>query len=277
MGLAAIDNFKGDVVPEPAALGLLGLGLLGLGFMSRRPAAAGGPCSEGPGADGACGRRKPPCAPRRSLRAYRARLSMLALGLTVALIAGFYSLVPVGAARFAALDAGPLTGSHAAFTGEEGCADCHVAHFAGPRAWIRSALGPTDLTEKCSDCHVFGGPARSPHNKTIVLASVSDGTQGKAPGAAARETRTEIDCAACHTEHKGENANISQLTGEQCASCHQIDFVIFDKGHPSFSERYPHFPAQFDQIRSRHPPQHALPGCALRGNGTQDMHRLSPS
>ena len=166
---------------------------------------------------------------------------MLALGLTVALIAGFYSLVPVGAARFAALDAGPLTGSHAAFTGEEGCADCHVAHFAGPRAWIRSALGPTDLTEKCSDCHVFGGPARSPHNKTIVLASVSGGTQGKAPGAAARETRTEIDCAACHTEHKGENANISQLTGEQCASCHQIDFVVFDKGHPSFSERYPHF------------------------------------
>ena len=34
-GSGAIDNFKGDVVPEPAALGLLGLGLLGLGFMSR--------------------------------------------------------------------------------------------------------------------------------------------------------------------------------------------------------------------------------------------------
>src|SRR6185436_7398744 len=59
----------------------------GEAWQCRRPAAEGGPCANGPDKDGVCGLHRPPCAPRRTFRIWRGRLTALAIGATVALVA----------------------------------------------------------------------------------------------------------------------------------------------------------------------------------------------
>ena len=111
----------------------------------RRPPQDGGPCADGPGPDGTCGCSLPPCVPRRSLRQQRWRLSVILVGVAIALIAVFTQLATnndifAGSARLAALDAGDLTGSHSGFTGAKGCKTCHEAHDAKPLQWLAAAF-----------------------------------------------------------------------------------------------------------------------------------------
>ncbi len=196
----------------------------------RRAQAAGGPCENGPGPDGSCGCSHPPCAPRPALRQHRWRISMIALGLVVAALAAFTHLTGDAGSftetvRNAALDAGELTDGHAGFTGAQGCKACHSAHGAQPMAWLASAFSANDMTKACLGCHTFGGPARAPHSKNFP----------------ANKGARKTECAMCHTEHKGRDANISSLNNEQCANCHEKSFSNFVRGHPKFSDKFPHF------------------------------------
>ncbi len=199
-------------------------------WQCRRPQVAGGPCETGPAPDGTCGCSHPPCVPRRTVRHHRWRLSVIALGLVVAALAAFTHLTD-GSNLFAetfqigALDAGQLTDGHAGFTGSQGCKNCHDSHDAQPMAWLASAFTKNDMTKACANCHTFGGPISAPHNAVF-----NDSRKQRA-----------TNCSMCHTEHKGQDANISGLSDEQCASCHRNAFSSFDRGHPKFSKKFPHF------------------------------------
>jgi len=204
----------------------------------RRPPQEGGPCADGPGPDGNCGCTTPPCVPRRTTRQQRWRLSVIAVGIAIALIAVFTHLTTqgdmfAGSARMAALDAGDLTGSHSGFTGAKGCKTCHEAHDATPSGWLSAVFSKNDLSGRCVDCHKFGGPADRPHNKIFKTASAG----AALPAGMGKKT----ECTMCHTEHKGVEADISALNNEQCAACHKNAFSTFDGGHPKFSEQFPHF------------------------------------
>ncbi len=196
----------------------------------RRAKAAGGPCENGPAPDGTCGYTQSPCVPRRTLRQHRWRISVIAPGLVVAALAAFTHLagdvdVIAEIFRIGALDAGELTDKHAGFIGAQGCKACHSAHGAPPMVWLASAFSENDMSKACVGCHTFGGPVSAPHNAIFTA------------GKKVRQT----ECAMCHTEHKGHDANISDLSDRQCASCHEKPFTDFGKDHPDFSKQFPHF------------------------------------
>ena len=200
-----------------------------------RPESEGGGCAAGPSPDGTCSQYRPPCVPRRTLRNYRGIMALAALVAVAALIAAFHDVRTLGVGPFGAADAGPLTSDHANFTSKEGCGACHEAHGGGPLQWLAGAFRTSDMTATCLECHSFTGPERNPHNLTLAALGVGAG--------AASEPRWAVDslaCNACHTEHKGAQADISQLSGAQCATCHKVKFATFDEAHPPFSPNYPH-------------------------------------
>jgi len=199
-------------------------------WQCRRPAAAGGACDAGPEPDGTCGCSIPPCVPRRTQRQHRWRLSIAALGLVIAILATFTHLsndneIFAETLRIGALDAGPLTADHAGFTGSQGCKTCHSNHDAGPVKWLSAIFVKHDMTGECVQCHTFGGPSQTPHNAIFE------------PTKKVKKT----ECVMCHSEHQGEDADISGLKDEQCATCHEKSFTSFDKGHPRFTKMFPHF------------------------------------
>lgn len=189
-------------------------------FACRRRPEHGGPCDSGPLPDGTCGLTQPPCQPRRTLRAFRFRLSIVALILVVALIGAFGSsgsLISEGAAPFK--NPGQLLDVHSGVIGENGCQTCHEPHLADTADFIKAAFtasGPSAMgnANKCLTCHVFPSMAAGVH-----------------------KTQT---CTTCHTEHKGAVAAVTTLTDRQCHSCHKEKFDTFAKSHPDFGESFPY-------------------------------------
>lgn len=199
----------------------------------RRSSIAGGPCENGPNPDGSCCNTHPPCRPRRSLRSQRAILAASAFALVIAIIAVMLTLGGDGKARDAVIQAGDLTGGHANFTSATGCTSCHSAHDEDAGDWFLAAFHEDDMTEQCLDCHTFGGDARLGHNAKF----------------AAKAQATE--CVMCHTEHKGEDANIKLMSDTQCSVCHEKEIESFSADHPQFSATFPHdrrTSIQFDHV-----------------------------
>ena len=189
----------------------------------RRTPSAGGACENGPSPDGSCCIQAPPCRPKRSLRGYRGRIGLLAFAFVVAIIAafGFHD----GAGALDTSSPGDLSGAHANFTQGVGCVACHDTHDKSASEWIQAAWTPGDLSENCSTCHTFGGPAQTPHNKVFT---------GEAALAASK-----TECVMCHTEHKGAAGEIVAMTDQQCHACHEKKFKSFSNGHPAFSKDFP--------------------------------------
>ena len=188
----------------------------------RRSAISGGPCQDGPGTDGACRHQHPPCQPKRTLRSLRGILAVSAFSLVVAIIALMLTVGGGGEARDSIIQAGELTGGHANFTSAAGCASCHTAHDEDAGDWFLAAFREEDMTGQCVDCHTFGGDPRLGHNASF----------------ASKAQATE--CVMCHTEHKGENANIKVMSDSQCNVCHEQQISNFSTNHPPFSAAFPH-------------------------------------
>ena len=201
------------------------------GWLCGRACAWGKPCPRGPSADGEC-RESPACSPRRSLRQRRFHLSIAAFGLALGLIA----LLLYGSGALSSVDPGPLSATHAQFTGEAGCSTCHAAHGKGPAAWLAALVAPSrdekgaaaahSLSAGCAGCHGFGGENTQwlAHNRIF-------------------EKRAEIGpttCTQCHTEHRGENAEISVASDGQCNACHAVKVHGFAVDHPPFPKGFPH-------------------------------------
>jgi predicted CXXCH cytochrome family protein len=190
----------------------------------RRPSAAGGPCAEGPLPDGQCAHRRAACRPRATLRRVRSRLTLLAALLVIVGIAATFKIDGDSTAVFNAVNPGPLSGLHARFTAEQGCTACHSAHGKGAETWLAAAIEVQDMTPQCVACHSFGGPERSPHNFP----------------AGSPHAERQVECVACHTEHRGLAGDTTTMTNAQCHTCHEVKFASFGNGHPQFGERFPY-------------------------------------
>jgi hypothetical protein len=211
----------------------------GEAWQCRRPAADGGPCATGPGKDGSCGSRRPPCVPRRSLAVWRGRLSILAIGAILALVALLAHRTDGASGAPTSFDPGPLSAPHSHFSGTEQCATCHTAFGSGTAGWWHAfwspaALMPTDkqdgevaahrLSAACTECHSFGGHELQAHNRIF-------------------EKRTDLgptDCLMCHTEHKGRLSQITTLSQTQCQTCHTRAIKDFATDHPPFPAKFPY-------------------------------------
>ncbi|WP_416899044.1 MAG: hypothetical protein ACMVY4_04765 [Minwuia sp.] len=202
----------------------------------RRAPASGGPCEDGPLPDGSCCMQHPPCTPRPSLRRRRQRISFLVAMFVVAAILAFLQFSPEAfqgdRAQASSIMPGPLSGAHSNFALEaKGCTACHEAHGLGVVAWAKAFVTSQSVGESCVGCHGFGGPADSPHNATFDNAVF----KSDSPSAGMK-----TDCVMCHTEHKGQEANIATMRDQQCNSCHQATVKSFAKDHPDFGDNYPH-------------------------------------
>lgn len=200
-----------------------------IGWRCGRGASWGRPCATGPRPDGTCPHGDAPCAPRRMHVQQRGRIALVAAALVLALVV---LLAGDGARRIglpSSLDAGPLSSSHAAFIGEEGCASCHSAHGRGASAWIEAAFravrpgSPHAIDGACVSCHGFGGRETVAHNAAA-------GTRASLP---------QTSCVACHAEHRGASIAASAMPDTQCLSCHTNQVHGVSAGHPPFSPWYP--------------------------------------
>ena len=192
----------------------------------RREKRFGGPCAEGPSPRGECSVQSPPCAPLNTLRVVRARIVFLTVAAIIALLAFSQALNQDGKGFISVSDAGPLSEAHKKFTASEGCASCHAGSGQGPVGWIKAVFTHMDISDRCVNCHSFGGPDSMAHNNNDL-----------AKDRAVRKT----ECIMCHREHSGQNMSTRKLTSQQCNTCHKNKFESFTLGHPEFPEKYPYF------------------------------------
>ncbi len=165
---------------------------------------------------------------------------------------------------------GPLSSPHGQILGKLGsdrCAACHQAADQSFGQWMMAAAGISSANETgsvaghdghagdmgmhqsqlCMKCHgeTFDAAlALNPHGASVELLEemtlkaggggwASDLTKTVATGLGMSHGNS-IACNACHREHHG-NVSLSQLTDQQCQSCHQQTFHSFENGHPEFS------------------------------------------
>ena len=106
---------------------------------------------------------------------------------------------------------GPLSSAHA--TLENDCAACHT-----PFGKVTS--------DACSTCHEKYGDELGVYSFASHFVYRSNDFQR----IQAHENETE--CAACHTEHLGRDAQITRLEDARCLSCHP--YGSFNRDHPAF-------------------------------------------
>ena len=146
---------------------------------------------------------------------------------------------------------GPLSSPHAQLLAPEGadrCAACHGAANASFAQWISGHHGATSegqpvqqsaLCMKCHDNTLDAEFALHPHGVSSkdLANAVGEESSGSVVGSlvsmAGLSHGNEVACSVCHQEHHG-NVSLSQLTDQQCQSCHQNTFHSFETDHPEF-------------------------------------------
>ena len=209
-----------------------------------------GPCEEGPSPDGECCRPNTKCVPVLSLRAKRGVLVLTLVILSLGLLMYFLSN-PIGM-HF--MTPGKLTHAHS--SAQSQCADCHVAGAGMPIDWVHALTGDSAApdSQKCLDCHPLGEQPLNPHSLSLeqltdsrsrILAAAGTkrrkptGLQLAALGFAPDNIReAQMQCSACHVEHKGKEHDLETLSNAQCQVCHAVQFASFEHGHPPFGN-YP--------------------------------------
>ncbi|MDA1099015.1 MAG: hypothetical protein O2967_08515 [Proteobacteria bacterium] len=219
---------------------------------------SGGPCADGPLADGTCCRQIPLCRPVRSWRGRRGAVMRWLL----AVVAGLLILVLAGGYRTAFINPGELSFQHAELTD---CGSCHAAFHEGVRGWLRAAWSDNivmDESKPCMACHKMAGrgqlvhslPAESLQALSMNVAPATAG--GRSVGVQLANlafgkpaiNSEALPCMTCHSEHKGAESNLASLSDDRCNTCHQVQFHSLASGHPDFA-RYPYerrTPLQFD-------------------------------
>ncbi|MCG8650148.1 MAG: hypothetical protein MI861_09955, partial [Pirellulales bacterium] len=207
-----------------------------------RTKAGGGPCQEGPLPDGTCCRPIQPCAPMRSVLSQRGVLSFC-----VSVAAAGIALIMLGLPqRNAMVSPGKLSAHHRQL--QQRCQACHVAGEGNLSDLIHASFdGQTaaQQSQLCLDCHrELGNHPLQPHGtpRQALASLVSKSDRGE-PSLATRagaalfgspaDAHAELACALCHTEHHGD-VSLSELTNQQCQSCHTNAFDSFEVGHPEF-------------------------------------------
>ena len=192
---------------------------------------ASGACASGPNPDGTCCTVRSPCSPVPTVRVLRGRLTFIASMLAIA----FLGVLLLGSEThqgstltksnllkeiaFAWTSPGDLSDVHHSFSSANGCQTCHILSNDETTEGFAVVALRQDIQAGCETCHEFSGPARQPHNMP--------------------DAKGQIKCVSCHTEHKGRFANTTEISDQQCASCHENNFTSF-ASHVDFGERFPH-------------------------------------
>ncbi|MBT3493997.1 MAG: hypothetical protein HN461_17045 [Rhodospirillaceae bacterium] len=209
----------------------------------------GGPCTEGPLADGTCCRQVPLCRPVRSWRARRGAVTKWLL----ALVAGLMIFLLAGEYRAAFINPGELSFQHAELND---CGSCHAAFHKGLAGWWRAAWSDNiamDDSKPCISCHKMGQRGLLPHGLPVAEMQALSNTAAPAtlPGKTlgvqlanlvygrTREDAASLPCMSCHSEHQGAEADLTAMSNDRCNSCHQAQFHSLASGHPDFA-RYPY-------------------------------------
>ena len=158
---------------------------------------------------------------------------------------------------------GPLSSSHASFSND--CSSCHSP-----------MNGVTDAN--CADCHEKYGSELGIYSfDTHYLYRSKDISRIGATG-------NEEACFACHAEHEGQNASITQVSDSQCQTCHDVS--SFNRDHPEFmavSEQitdqanliFPHT-LHVNEIRSQENVADVEKTCLFCHNATNDGKHFEP-
>ncbi|HYK41674.1 MAG TPA: hypothetical protein VE007_04735 [Thermoanaerobaculia bacterium] len=149
-------------------------------------------------APGAVARANRYVRPRAMLRYFAGALALGILLAGITLVAVFHRAEPLASP-------GPLAAPHASL--DKTCRSCH---------------SPRVATERCEQCHDPFATGRLT-NAAHVWSNARD------PRAAARAAR--LDCATCHTDHRGRRFAMAAGDDRQCRGCH---FATFGS-HPEFA------------------------------------------
>lgn len=150
---------------------------------------------------------------------------------------------------------GPLSNHHAVLG--KNCTACHAAGEQLTKGFLHGLreeeIGKVEST-RCLKCHLFGENGRLPHalpsaeTQALTAGAAAEGGGGGAPlalqlsawiGSPPHDAAGGTFCATCHREHQGHDADLTQLTNNQCQSCHLQQFADFSRGHPELGE-YPY-------------------------------------
>ncbi len=112
--------------------------------------------------------------------------------------------------------AGALSSNHATMTKD--CGKCHES-------------GAGVVSEKCSVCHEKSNTRIDAHSFAAHYQYVS-GDESRISPVSNKYKSKGSECVACHTEHNGQDANITKAPDNRCASCHAIG--AFETDHPEF-------------------------------------------
>jgi hypothetical protein len=195
-----------------------------------------------------CGAGIQLCRPARTAAGRRRLIVVTTVSAGIMLLIALSVLAPQ---RF--YKPGPLSQPHALILAEashaQSCAACHPAASSSIVSWFRSAGAGHDnvsQTDRCIDCHHTRLPshlARSPHNLPQQrLDEIRSASSHDVAGAWVGSIRNvssnnlNMECAACHREHRGADAHLSLLSNAQCQSCHSRTFTSFAEGHPQWSD-----------------------------------------
>ena len=206
---------------------------------------SGGPCADGPDADGTCCRQVPLCRPVRSWRAKRGAVTKW----VVAMVAALLIFVLAGSNRTALIDPGALSSQHAELLD---CGSCHGAFHQGLTGWWKAAWSndvAAEDSKPCIACHKMGENGLLPHSlPREALAALSQSAApatGVGPSVGVQlanfaypntqQHEAVLPCMTCHQEHQGAEADLTTMSDDRCTSCHQVQFKSLASGHPDFA------------------------------------------
>jgi hypothetical protein len=119
---------------------------------------------------------------------------------------------------------GPLSFNHASI--ESDCAKCHESF---------KAVNNT----KCSLCHEKANDRVGTY--TFVSHYIyKSGDMKRVKSSQQKYGAQELMCASCHPDHKGRNAQITDVPDAKCTRCHE--YGSFNKNHPQFEFVRNHIP-----------------------------------
>lgn len=182
---------------------------------------------------------------------------------------------------------------HAAHAPIEDCGVCHTNVQAGSFGWLQAIFKPSSErrdSEACVACHDLASAPFSAHSHPVDRLEALTQTKLKRQDSAEtpwshaianvalpaeQALEAGVFCATCHKEHRGDDANLSEMPAARCSGCHQVQFASFEKGHPPFRD-YPfkrrtrinfdhasHFGEHFEKSRTQNDPVADVPdSCA---------------
>ncbi len=129
------------------------------------------------------------------------------------------------------------------------CASCHPEAATSTAEWFsKDTAGHQNVTQsdRCLDCHhttIQRSTATLAHNlpkrmrarlRPVSITEETQTWQDLLPGPAIDQEN--IQCSACHREHRGADGNLLDISDSQCQTCHSDRFGSFATSHVDWDD-----------------------------------------